>query len=58
MPKKDIRPGRMIHIRVSEELHKLMRMRAAELDTTMQDWVASTITKALQHGQTTSKRSE
>jgi len=58
MPKKDIRPGRMIHIRVSEKLHKQMRMRAAELDTTMQGWVASTITKALQRRQTASKRPE
>ena len=58
MPKKDIRPGRMIHIRVSEELHKQMRVRAAEVDTTMQDWVVNAITKALQRRQKASKRSE
>ncbi len=58
MPKRDIRPGRMIHIRVSKEAHKLMRVRAAELDTTMQDWVVSIITKALPRGQAASKRSE
>ncbi len=58
MPKKDVRPGRMIHIRVSEETHKLMRMRAAELDTTMQEWVVSAITTALQRRKIASKHSE
>lgn len=51
MPKKDIRSGRMIHIRVSEELHKQMRVRAAEVDITMQDWVVNAITKTLRREQ-------
>jgi len=51
MPKKDIRPGRMIHIRVSEELHKQIRVRAAEVDITMQDWVVNAITKTLRREQ-------
>ena len=39
--------GRMIHIRLSEDLHKLLRIRAAELDTTIQDWVATLIGREL-----------
>jgi hypothetical protein len=35
--------GRKIHIVLSEETHKLLRIRVAELDTTMQDWVAKLI---------------
>jgi predicted HicB family RNase H-like nuclease len=38
---------RMIHIRLSEALHKRLRIRVAELDTTIQDWVAETIEKEL-----------
>jgi len=47
MPKRDNRPGRMLHIRVSEELHKKMRIQVAELDTTLQNWVVNTIAKEL-----------
>ena len=42
-PQKDKREGRMIHVRLSESTHRLLRIRAAELDTTIQDWVASLI---------------
>jgi len=36
--------NRMIHIRLPEDLHKRLRIRAAETDQTIQDWVV----KALQ----------
>lgn len=36
---------RMVHVRLSEELHKQLRIRAAESDMTLQDWV----TIAIQH---------
>ena len=34
---------RMVHIRLSEDLHKKLRIRAAEADITIQDWVANAI---------------
>jgi len=34
---------RMIHIRLPEGLHKRVRIRAAEDDKTIQDWVAEAI---------------
>lgn len=39
--------NRMIHIRLPEDLHKRVRIRAAENDTTLQDWVAMTIKNEL-----------
>ncbi len=48
---KDIRQRktgtRMIHVRIPEDLHKRLRVRAAESDTTMQDWVAMAINNEL-----------
>ena len=38
---------RMIHVRITEDLHKRLRVRAAESDTTMQDWVAMAIKNEL-----------
>lgn len=38
---------RMVHVRLSEELHKRLRIRAAESDTTLQDWVAMAIKNEL-----------
>jgi predicted HicB family RNase H-like nuclease len=38
---------RMIHVRIPEDLHKRLRVRAAEGDTTMQDWVAIAIKNEL-----------
>jgi len=35
--------NRMVHIRLSEELHKKLRIRAAETDMTIQDWVVNAI---------------
>jgi predicted HicB family RNase H-like nuclease len=40
--------NRMIHIRMNEELHKKLRIRAAELDTTIQQWVEALIEKNLE----------
>ena len=38
---------RMIHVRIPEDLHKRLRIQAAERDTTLQDWVAAAIEKEL-----------
>jgi len=38
---------RMVHVRLQEELHKRLRIKAAEGDTTLQDWVAEVIEKEL-----------
>jgi predicted HicB family RNase H-like nuclease len=37
----------MIHVRLSAEMHKKLRVRAAELDTSIQNLVESLIGKAL-----------
>jgi len=37
----------MVHVRLTEELHKRLRIRAAENDTTLQDWVAMAIKNEL-----------
>jgi hypothetical protein len=47
MSKTESLPGRMIHIRLPEDLHKQMRIRVAELDTTIQNWVAELVENAL-----------
>jgi plasmid stability protein len=39
----DTREGRMIHIRLPQEVHKRLRIHAAEMDTTIQDWVAAAV---------------
>ena len=39
--------ARMVHVRLTEELHKKLRIRAAESDTTLQDWVAIAINNEL-----------
>lgn len=48
---KDANPkrpeARMVHVRLTEELHKRLRIRAAENDTTIQDWVAIAIKNEL-----------
>ncbi len=38
---------RMVHVRLTEGLHKRLRIRAAESDTTLQDWVAMAIKNEL-----------
>ena len=35
--------NRMIHIRLPEDLHKRVRIRSAETDQTIQDWVVEAI---------------
>jgi len=43
-----LRPAiRMIHIRLPEDVHKKIRVRAAEADVTIQDWVLEAIQKHL-----------
>lgn len=42
-------PGdRMIHVRLSADTHRLLRIRVAALDTNIQDWVAALIEAALE----------
>lgn len=38
---------RMIHVRLPEDVHKKLRIRAAEMDATTQDWVLETIQREL-----------
>jgi len=33
----------MVHVRLTEDVHKKLRIRAAEGDMTLQDWVAMAI---------------
>ena len=35
--------NRMIHIRLPDNLHKRVRIRAAEADQTIQDWVVEAL---------------
>jgi hypothetical protein len=51
MTPKETPQGRMIHIRLPEHLHKRMRIHVAELDTTIQHWVASLVEKELSKDQ-------
>ncbi len=44
MPDKE---SRMIHVRMSPELHKRVRIRAAEEDKSMQEWMLALIEKEL-----------
>jgi len=37
----------MVHVRLTEDVHRRLRIRAAEEDTTLQDWVAEAIRKEL-----------
>ena len=37
----------MVHIRLPEDIHKRVRVRAAESDTTIQDWVLEAIQEYL-----------
>ena len=42
-PNKSQTNNRMIHIRLPEVLHKRVRIRAAETDQTIQDWVVEAL---------------
>lgn len=33
--------SRMVHVRLAEELHKRLRIKDAEGDTTLQEWIAA-----------------
>jgi len=37
----------MVHVRLTEDVHKELRIRAAETDMTLQDWVAIAIRNEL-----------
>jgi len=39
---------RMIHVRLSDEAHRRVRILAAELDTNIQKWVEGIVTKELE----------
>ena len=39
----------MVHVRLAEEVHKRLRIRAAENDTTLQDWVTEATKNELDH---------
>jgi len=39
--------NRMIHIRLPEDLHKRVRIRAAETDQTIQEWVVAALQKEI-----------
>lgn len=39
--------SRLIHIRLSKDLHQRLRVQVALLDTTIQDWVAELLEKTL-----------
>lgn len=45
--KSENNTGRLIHIRLSEDVHRRLRIRAAELDTSIQKWVSELIEKEL-----------
>jgi hypothetical protein len=51
MALKDASKERMIHIRLPEDTHRRMRVHVAELDTTIQHWVASLVEKELSKDQ-------
>ena len=38
---------RMIHVRLPEDVHKKLRIRAAETDVTIQEWVFEAIQREL-----------
>ena len=39
---------KMIHVRLTEKLHRLLRMRVAKEDSTIQDWVFKLIQNELE----------
>ncbi|MFC1799303.1 hypothetical protein ACFL2Z_00110 [Candidatus Eisenbacteria bacterium] len=48
MRKKIDKAGtRVIHVRLTDEIHRLLRIRVAEEDTHIQDWVARLIEREL-----------
>ena len=49
--KTERRNGRMIHIRLPEELHRKLRIRAAETDVTIQEYVVAVLKGELERQQ-------
>ena len=45
--KSNIKNLRMIHVRLTPETHRQLRVHVAGLDTSIQEWVASLIEKEL-----------
>ena len=43
----DAPPERKIHVRMSPDLHRCLRVRCAELDTTIQDYVVGLLEREL-----------
>lgn len=58
MPRRNPRPEteRQIHIKLPEATHKRLRIHAATLDTSMQDWVVKVIEGALGSAKRKGKR--
>jgi plasmid stability protein len=46
----DQNAGRKIHIRMDEDLHRRLRIRCAELDTTIQEFVVELLDRELSGG--------
>ncbi len=53
---QNISKMRMIHVRIPEELHKRLRIRAAETEVTMQDWVGAAINNELDRQEAEKKK--
>lgn len=52
-PTRDVeRNERMIHVRLSADLHRRVRIQAAEKDVTIQDWVRGIIERELERAET------
>jgi predicted HicB family RNase H-like nuclease len=50
---KDVKNNeRMIHVRLSPELHRRIRIQAAEKDVTIQDWVRDLIEREIRKAET------
>lgn len=47
MIKKGQRQGRMIHVRIPMDIHRLLRLRVADKDSTIQEFVATLIEKSV-----------
>jgi len=47
---------RMVHIRVSPELHRKLRLIVAAQDTSLQDWIAQTLESAVNQASAHTKR--
>ena len=47
MTKSQRQEDRMIHIRIPRDIHRLLRIRTAEDDVTIQEWVSPLIIESL-----------